>query len=460
MKVLRHLRPVPGEEGARRGDPGHHPRPGSPRFRVPLPLLAVLGVVAVLAAWCLVRYPDANLQYWGIVNMVTDLHVYRWGGEHVAAHLPLYDGLLSSLDPGQAYRGPMAWTYTPFAAAAFVVLVPLSLQLMEAVWLGGILLSTFIVCRTMLSWLGYRAEPRTTWAAVFLAGGALFLEPVRTTLWLGQINLLLLALVLLDASSRARWRGVLTGIAAGVKLTPGFLWAHFLVTRQFRTLAVSIASFLGTIVLGAIAAPADSLHYWTGGLLDAGRIGIVAAPSNQSLNGALAWYVFDGVTPVWAWLLGGVACGILGLVVAHRVHTAGHPQLALVLSGMTGCVVSPFSWGHHWVWMVPLFVVLLHYLVRYARRGLAALCWALPPILYFFVGAWIFRFPDPDQPANVWIGTGWFMSRQALSGVLGPILREPYLVVWVVSLVLALVLTSLVRSPSAARATEVAVEEN
>ncbi|WP_333619895.1 glycosyltransferase 87 family protein [Dietzia sp.] len=424
--------------------------------RIPLVLLAALAVAAAASMWALITYPDASRPYWGIIQVLTDLHVYRWGGEHIEAGLPLYDGLIASLDPGQSWRGPMPWTYTPFAAAGFALLVPMSLQLMEIVWVGGIFVSIFLVCRLILGWLGYRSEARTTWAAVFLSGAMLFTEPVRTTIWLGQINMALLLLLVADAASRGRLRGALTGIAAGIKLTPAFMWAHFFVTRQFRALAVSIGTFALTIVIGAIIAPRDSLHYWSGGLLDAARIGNIDAPSNQSINGILAEYVFHGAPPVWAWLLVAVPAAIIALVIAHYVHARGQPQLAFVLSGMTGCVVSPFSWGHHWVWFVPLFVVLLHLLVRHARRGWALLAWVLPFALYFLVGAWSFVFPNPDQPTGAWIATGWFMSAQALSGFLGPFIREPYIVVWVLTLVLAPLVTALVRTGS--KAADVAEE--
>lgn len=415
---------------------------------IPRPLLVVLGITCLAALACVVTFPDDQLPYWGIYNLLTDLHVYRWGGEYIHAGLPLYDGLIHSLDPSQSWRGPMPYTYTPFSAALFVVLAALSFQLMEASWLGLNVAATVVVCWTMLTWLGYRRDLRLIWASLLFAGTLVFLEPVRTTFWLGQINLVLLALMVLDASGRGFFRGSLTGIAAGIKLTPGFMWLHYLVTRQFRTVLVGGAAFIGTIIIGAVAAPSSSLKYWTGGLFEAERIGDVGAPSNQSISGVLAWYVFDGATPRWVWLLAAIICGALGLAVAYRVHFRGQPQLAFVLSGMTGCVVSPFSWGHHWVWFVPLMVVLVHLLLERARRGWALLAWILPFALYFLVGAWTFTFDAPEQPEGLWVGTGWFMSAQALNEPFGIVLREPYIVVWILTMIGACLLVRRPRTRS------------
>lgn len=416
---------------------------------IPRTLVAVLGITGVISLFCVVTFPDDQLNYWGIYNLLTDLHVYRWGGEYVSNSLPLYDGLIHSLDPSQSWRGPMPYTYTPFSAALFVVLANLSFQLMEAAWLGLIAASTVVVCWTMLSWLGYRRDNRLLWASIFFAATMVFTEPVRTTFWLGQINMVLLALMVLDAAAKGRWRGALTGIAAGIKLTPGFLWIHYLVTKQYRSMFMGVAAFVGTIIVGAIAAPRDSLHFWTGGLFEAERIGDIAAPSNQSASGVLAYYFFDGGTPRLVWLFVALVCAAVGLAVAYRVHFRGQPQLAFVISGMTGCVISPFSWGHHWVWFVPLMVVLVHLLIQHARRGWALLAWVLPFVLYFFIGAWTFTWPVAEQPEGLWIGTGWFMSGQALIEPWGIILHEPYLVVWLATLIGAYLLTAKVRAPEA-----------
>lgn len=412
------------------------PRSAPPRT-LPVVLLVVLCALALAALWLLVTYPRDDTPYWGLFGNFIDVHVYRWGGEYVREGLDLYAADLHGLYPSDAPRGQMPFTYAPFAAVLFVPLSTVGATLMEGVWTVASIGAAVAIAALMFRWLGYTGR-RATVAAVACATIMLFTEPVKMTLWLGQINLFLLLLLVWDAQrpESSRLRGVATGIAAGIKLTPAFLWAHQVVTGQWRTAATSVATFLATMAVGFAFAWGSSVDYFTGGLVDAGRIGAVDAPSNQSVNGVLSWYVFDGHAPTWAWLLCAVPVALLGLAAAALIHRRGEPQLAFVLSGMTGCMVSPFSWGHHWVWFLPLLVVLIDLLLRHATRGAALVAWVLPALLLFLVGAWTEDFEDPVQPDGRWVGTGWFMSRPAMDGPFELVLREPYVVVWLLTLVL------------------------
>ena len=428
--------------------------------RFPAVFLGALSVAATVAVALLFLWPRETTEYWGLLGNLIDVNVYRWGGEHIRAGRELYVDLLRPLGGVDPWRAPMAWTYTPFAAALFVPLTWLSGPMMEALWTLATLASMVLVARMMWVWLGYRPGRRLTIAAVAVAALMLFTEPFRMTLWLGQINVLLLLLLVWDATRPAgtRLRGAATGIAAGIKLTPAFLWFHYAITRQWRCVAVSVGTFVLTVVVGAAIAWSSSLHYWTGGMLDGQRIGHVDAPSNQSVYGVLSWYVYHGPVPTWAWLVGASAAALVGLAAAWYLHERGMPQLSFVVSGMTGAVASPFSWGHHWVWFLPLMVVLFDLLLRHARTGWARVAWVLPAVLYFFVGAWAQSFPDATQPDGRWVGTGWFMTSAALEGPLAPLLREPYLVVWALTLVLGVLAArrGLGAAPTAARPHRVA----
>ena len=64
------------------------------------------------------------------------------------------------------------------------------------------------------------------------------------TIYLGQVNLVLLALILWDLSQpdtgKSRWwKGFGTGIAAGIKLTPLIFIPYLLVARKFRQAAMA-----------------------------------------------------------------------------------------------------------------------------------------------------------------------------------------------------------------------------
>jgi alpha-1,2-mannosyltransferase len=294
-------------------------------------------------------WPDAHA-------LLIDLQVYRAGGEHVLAGAPLYRGGVL-LD--------LPFVYPPFAAVLFAPLALLPLGLLKALWTGaGIALLGYVV---------HRCAPRAGWPVVaLLAVLATALDPVRTTLYLGQINIVLLALVAGDLLGRpgSRLRGVGVGLAAAVKLTPLLFVVYLVATRRWRAAATALGTFVAAAGLGFLFAPADSVAFWFDGtFLAADRISAVDGPSNHSLNGLLARLGGAGLP----WLALAAALGVLTIVLAVRAHRAGEEVLALTLCGLASAALAPFAWSHHYVWVVPLAVLLGARAVAGDRRVAAGL---------------------------------------------------------------------------------------
>src|SRR5262249_8401015 len=132
---------------------------------------------------------------------------------------------------------------------------------------------------------------------------ALVLEPVLSTFDFGQVNLALTALVVMDCLAVRRFRGVLVGLAAAIKLAPAVFVVYFLVKRDGRGWAASAASFVGFAMLGFLLAPNDSRKYWFGVVLDPSRIGGLAYMDNQSIRGVLHRIHPLPVTETLLWLV-------------------------------------------------------------------------------------------------------------------------------------------------------------
>ncbi len=332
---------------------------------VTLTLCAIAAVVVLV--WHVFALPIGN-GYYGLFGNNVDLWVYRAGG----------DALLQG---SGLYAGPvffeMEFTYTPFAALAFVPLTLMSFGVTEILWWIAIFAALVGIVRCCLRTLGYPNTRRTWVFAVLLAVVCTSFEPVRTTIWLGQINVFLVLLVLWDLTrTRSAARGIGVGIAAGIKLTPAFFLVYLAGTRQWRTWRITAATLLATVAIGFLVRPADSWSYWGQQFTRSGRVGLVDSPANQSVNGFLAQMLrfYDvqrfssplGTTtvyqpPLWMWLAVTVPVAALGMAAAVAAFRRGNELLAITLTGMTSACVSPFSWGHHWVWLVPLFVLTLHH---------------------------------------------------------------------------------------------------
>ncbi|WP_333617918.1 glycosyltransferase 87 family protein [Dietzia sp.] len=405
-------------------------------LRIPLALAALASVVMVL------RFPDERLPWWGITQNYIDVNVYRWGAHAVLHGQPLYDGLLTGDDSGRFYP-QMAFTYPPFSALAFAPLDQVSPRLMEGAWMVFSLVLLYVAIRFSFRLVGYVSDPVTAQVSLCLAAVSLSLEPVRTTLWLGQINLVLLVLVLADEyASRRGWRiaGLGSGLAAGLKLTPAFFWAHWVVTRRWRMAIAGVAGFAATVAVGFAVIPSDARKYWSGTLFESERVGLDGMVANQSLSGIIARAAGLEETPTAVWLPLAVLVAVAGLGVAALVYRAGNGLLALVLSGMTTTMVSPFSWGHHWVWFVPLLVLAVHRAIEAMRgSGVRALAWWLVPVALWAAAAnWTQSYPRPDMPAHLWFNMGLFMIGDVPELVL-TLFRSVYPLVWLAVLCAAAV---------------------
>jgi alpha-1,2-mannosyltransferase len=205
----------------------------------------------------------------------------------------------------------------------------------------------------------------------------LALEPVRSTFGMGQINLVLLALLLVDLLGHTprRFRGILIGVATGIKLTPGIFIVFLLVTKRFREAAVATAATAGTLLLGYLVMPGPTVDFWTRYIFDPGRPGPAHYISNQSIRGAIARITHGSTMTAPLWLLGAMILGTAGLLIARRLYAAGRPLDALVATGLTGLLVSPISWSNHWVWALPAVAVVW----SWAGRSMA---------MKVFAGAW------------------------------------------------------------------------
>jgi alpha-1,2-mannosyltransferase len=212
-----------------------------------------------------------------------------------------------------------------------------------------------VITATLARGLGFSGQLLVT---VCVAG--LVLEPVLRTLRLGQINLILVALVVADIFLLPnRMRGVATGIAAGIKLTPGIFILYFLLKRDWLAAGRCVLGFAITIAVSAAITRDDTRLYWTKLFYNPNHIGGVAYVDNQSLYGVLVrlTHTQHPPLPVSAGLsLSAVA---LAGVAAHRRLRTNEQVAAVTCIGIGGLLASPISWSHHWIWLIGAVLVLI-----------------------------------------------------------------------------------------------------
>ena len=282
-----------------------------------------------------------------------DLQVYRMGGVAV-----LHDGSrLYQLRLG----GVLPFTYPPFAAMVFTGLAVVPWRVAVTVLTGASVVALPAALYLVLRLPGPSRMPTRgqAWTvALAVAAAAIWLEPARATLGYGQVDILLAAAVLYDLSlpDTARYKGLMIGLAAGLKLTPAIFAVYLLITGRRRAAATAAAVFAATVAAGFAALPASSAWFWAGRFASPGHVSPVQNPQNQSLYGALARAMHTAaILPVW--LLLAAAVGVAGLALAAAASRRGDEALGFCLCAVTGLLVSPISWIHHWVIAIPALLV-------------------------------------------------------------------------------------------------------
>lgn len=348
----------------RRGHPGGAPTRGRLAAVAGGGIFLGTGIAVALLNIHLARYP-------------VDLAVYREAGRVVS-----HGGNPYAPSFGRDLRVPLPFTYPPFGALVAVPLAAVGADPALVAWTA-----ISLACGLAFAWIAFGpAADRmpAAWKpwrhmALGLAGAVtLWAVPLSQTISFGQVNLALALGCLLDCTWTGRRRGVLVGIATAWKLTPGLFIVYFAATRQWAAAVRAAIAAAACELIAAAVMPAASRQYWLRTLFNTKRPGDPGYFANQSALGVLTRLHLP--TALWPPLaLGLVAYGLWRATAAHR---AGREIAAVALVGLTILLVSPISWQHHAVWVVPVLAVLAAWAATPAQWAAVAAV-----VLVFFTSA-------------------------------------------------------------------------
>jgi alpha-1,2-mannosyltransferase len=309
-------------------------------------------------AWAVVLVGVAGAIAGAVAGGFPDLDVYRYGGQSVLDHTSPY----AAEEPTWGYP----FTYPPIAALMFVPLAVLPGWLAAAVWTGAsasCLAGAVVVVQRALG------RPASGAAVVMICAAAVALEPVWQNYVFGQINLILMLVILVDVvRPDRRTAGLALGVAAGLKLTPLVFVVLLILVGRRAAATKAVLAFVGTVLLGLLAVPGAS-SYWGGRLVDPTRVGPPSLAHNQSISGVLTRLLDEPPsTMLWMAVAGPIA--IATVVVGAAWWRRGDRVLGACLGALAMLLASPVSWSHHWVWAVPIALAL------WSHSRVAAALWA------------------------------------------------------------------------------------
>jgi alpha-1,2-mannosyltransferase len=307
-----------------------------------------------------------------------DIDIYQMGGQAWLDGRPLYRGDVLFHTP---IGLDLPFTYPPLAAIVFCPFswlhMPAASVAITVLTLVLLIVSTVMVLTALDVWSTSRVVPgpawlRRLWLSVIIAApAAIWLEPITSNFAFGQVNVVLMTVVIADCvPRRTPWpRGLLLGLGMALKLTPAVFLLYFLLRRDNRAALTALASFAAATLVGFVLAWGDSWEYWTDTVHNTERIGKPTLNTDQNIAGALARVGLGEHERFLLWVVGCLLVLAVTIWAMRRVLRAGEPVLAVICVALFGLVVSPVSWSHHWVWMLP--AVLVTGILGWRRRNVA-----------------------------------------------------------------------------------------
>jgi alpha-1,2-mannosyltransferase len=359
-------------------------------LRAAAPALLVVSVAARLA-WTYLAPNGKNF---------VDLHVYLGGAAAIDHPGTLYSYVYADQTPDF----PLPFTYPPFAAVVFYPLHLLPFGVVAFLWQIATMAALYGAVRISQRLIGVPAGAGRRVAMLWTAI-TIWIQPLRDTLDYGQINVLLMLGVLWAVYTTRWWlSGLLVGVAAGIKLTPAISGVYLVGVRRWAAAVFSVVVFLGTVGVSALVVGDQTRYYFTDLLGDAHRVGPIASSFNQSWRGGISRILGHdaGFGPL---VLVAIAVTALLAILAWRALDGPDRLGKLLVVEVFGLLLSPISWTHHWVWLVPLMIWVIHGPVR-ERPGAGIVGWGW--LALTIIGPpWLLSFAQP----TIWqISRPWYLA--------------------------------------------------
>ncbi|AKK11503.1 glycosyltransferase 87 family protein [Corynebacterium uterequi] len=323
----------------------------------------------------------------------------------------------------------LPFTYPPIAALFFALWALIPLEISSTLWqVVSLLLWGWIVYASL--GLMRLSEARRLVVTPLVTVASFLLFPVWGSFYWGQVNVAIMALILVDfyrpAHRESRFAGVGVGLAAAIKLHPAFFGLLFLAQKRYRAAVTSAVTFFAVSIVSSLVVP-GGLRYWVDIMLDTNRFDGIKNATSQSILVVLKRDY--GMQSPTLWLVLSAVLTLLCFFALRVLVKRGQIVAACALTGLVMCLVSPFAWYHYYLWLLPLAIAVVGAaLMSFERRvtgerplllaaGALAILTASLAILLPYMGADYglsvdlhdqIRVDSPEENTGLW--TWWSLA--------------------------------------------------
>lgn len=307
------------------------------------PIVQILGWLCLLGA----TYPQMYDKDYKLPQHF-DVYVYWYALNNWFSGNSLYDWY--ALPDYKMYP----FTYPPFGAWALSPLTWFDYETAARLMIMAIALQTAVIVALVgrsLGWSWGSAFAIAPWVAILVQQ---CLEPFTQSVGFAQVNTAMMALVMIDVAAPPSWkgRGVASGLAAAIKLTPAIAVLIFLLRRQWRSAITMVATSLAVTLLSWVISPGESTRFFFDAMWDPQRAGDAYYTSNQNLKGfvaralpentwSIAWAITVALALVAAvWLCLRIQAAATSVVTPHVIYDAAAPGPLNAAAPATGATSS------------------------------------------------------------------------------------------------------------------------
>ena len=307
------------------------------------PIVQILGWLCLLGA----TYPQMYDKDYKLPQHF-DVYVYWYALNNWFSGNSLYDWY--ALPDYKMYP----FTYPPFGAWALSPLTWFDYETAARLMIMAIALQTAVIVALVgrsLGWSWGSAFAIAPWAAILVQQ---CLEPFTQSVGFAQVNTAMMALVMIDVAAPDSWkgRGVASGLAAAIKLTPAIAVLIFLLRRQWRSAITMVATSLAVTLLSWVISPGESARFFFDAMWDPQRAGDAYYTSNQNLKGfvaralpentwSIAWAITVALALVAAvWLCLRIQAAATSVVTPHVIYDDAAPGPLNAAAPATGATSS------------------------------------------------------------------------------------------------------------------------